>query len=645
MRSMALITVFRKHSQGRQPGSLLRSFSVCLCGMQKQGRQTGRQEEESMVLLNAENISKSYTEKPLLKNISLSISENEKTGLIGVNGTGKSTLLRILAGAEEADSGKITRTRGITVSYLPQNPPYDPELSVDEQAERYLREINETTPEYQCRSMMTKLGITDFDARMGELSGGQRKRVALAAVLCTDADLIILDEPTNHMDNGVIDWLESFLKSSRSSIFMITHDRYFLDNVTDRIVEIDNGSIYSYEGNYDYYLQARAAREESLLASERKRAAMYKKELAWIRRGARARTTKAKSHIERFEELRDSRLVIDDSRLEMNAASSRLGKKIIEIEGLCKSFDGKKLIEDFSYTLIRNDRIGIIGDNGSGKSTLLKMIMGEIEPDAGSISLGETVKIGYFSQETHVFDPEQRVIKYVEGISDNVKTDDGYVSATQMLERFLFKGDKQSVKIGRLSGGEKRRLYLLSILMQAPNVLIFDEPTNDLDITTLAILEDYLDSFPGALIVVSHDRYFLDRLCTRTFSFEGNGIVRQYPGGWTDTMKAKEFEALKKELEEKPPAPVQKKKERRSSRGEKLRFTFKEQKEFETIDSEIEALEDRMSEIDREMAGATDDYKKLQELSEERKTVETQLEEKTERWVYLNELAEKIENQ
>lgn len=591
------------------------------------------------------NISKSYTEKPLLKNISLSISENEKTGLIGVNGTGKSTLLRILAGAEEADSGKITRTRGITVSYLPQNPPYDPELSVDEQAERYLREINETTPEYQCRSMMTKLGITDFDARMGELSGGQRKRVALAAVLCTDADLIILDEPTNHMDNGVIDWLESFLKSSRSSIFMITHDRYFLDNVTDRILEIDNGSIYSYEGNYDYYLQARAAREESLLASERKRAAMYKKELAWIRRGARARTTKAKSHIERFEELRDSRLVIDDSRLEMNAASSRLGKKIIEIEGLCKSFDGKKLIEDFSYTLIRNDRIGIIGDNGSGKSTLLKMIMGEIEPDAGSISLGETVKIGYFSQETHVFDPEQRVIKYVEGISDNVKTDDGYVSATQMLERFLFKGDKQSVKIGRLSGGEKRRLYLLSILMQAPNVLIFDEPTNDLDITTLAILEDYLDSFPGALIVVSHDRYFLDRLCTRTFSFEGNGIVRQYPGGWTDTMKAKEFEVLKKELEEKPPAPVQKKKERRSSRGEKLRFTFKEQKEFETIDSEIEALEDRMSEIDREMAGATDDYKKLQELSEERKTVETQLEEKTERWVYLNELAEKIENQ
>ncbi len=598
-----------------------------------------------MVLLNAENISKSYTEKPLLKNIDLSISENEKTGLIGINGTGKSTLLRILAGVEDPDSGKVTRTRGITVSYLPQNPAYDPELTVSEQAERYLRAINETTPEYQCRSMMTKLGITDFDARMGELSGGQRKRVALAAVLCTDADLIILDEPTNHMDNDVIDWMETFLRSCRSAIFMITHDRYFLDNVTDRIVEIDHGSVHSYDGNYDYYLQAKAAREESALASERKRAAMYKKELAWIRRGARARTTKAKSHIERFEELRDSRLVIDDSSLEINAASSRLGKKIIEIEGLCKSYEGRKLIEDFTYTLVRNDRIGIIGDNGSGKSTLLKMIIGEVEPDAGRVSLGETVKIGYFSQETQVFDPEQRVIKYAEGISDNVKTDDGYVSASQMLERFLFKGDKQSIKIGRLSGGEKRRLYLLSILMQAPNVLIFDEPTNDLDITTLAILEDYLDSFPGALIVVSHDRYFLDRLCTRTFSFEGNGIVRQYPGGWTDTMKAKEFEALKKELEKKPPAPAPKKKERRSERPGKLRFSFKEQKEFETIDGEIEALEGRLNEIDREMSDSADDYKKLQELSEEREDVEKQLEEKTERWVYLNELAEKIDNQ
>ena len=606
-----------------------------------------------MVLVNAENISKSYTEKPLLKNISLSISEHEKTGLIGVNGTGKSTLLRILAGKEEADSGKITRTNGITVAWLPQNPDYEESLSVSEQAEQYLRRINETTPLYQCRSLMTKLGITDFDALMGTLSGGQRKRVALAAVLCTDADLLILDEPTNHMDNSVIDWMESYLKSYKGAIFMITHDRYFLDNVTDRIIELDNGSAYSYEGNYDYYLEARAAREESAMASERKRAAMYKKELAWIRRGARARTTKAKSHIERFEELRDSKLVIDDAKLEMNAASSRLGKKIIEIQNLEKSYGDHVLIRDFTYTVLRNDRIGIIGDNGSGKSTLLKMIMGEIKPDGGIISVGETVKIGYFSQETQVFDPEQRVIKYAAGISDSVRTTDGTVSATQMLERFLFKGEKQSVKIGRLSGGEKRRLYLLGILMQAPNVLIFDEPTNDLDITTLTVLEDYLDSFPGALIIVSHDRYFLDRLCTRTFSFEGNGIVRQYPGGYTDTMKAKEFEALRKELEGKPRDNTEKKKdsenakkrERRPERSQKLRFSFKEQKEFETIDDDIEALETRLEEIDQEISASPDDYKRLQELTEERSAVEAELEEKTERWVYLNELAEKIAHQ
>ena len=599
-----------------------------------------------MVLVNAENINKSYTEKPLLQNISLSINEGEKIGLIGVNGTGKSTLLRILAGKESPDSGKIIYTNGITTAYLPQNPDYDPGLTVGEQAEQYLRQINESTPEYQCRALMTKLGIPSFDALMGELSGGQRKRVALAAVLCTDADLLILDEPTNHMDNSVIDWMENYLKSSRSAIFMITHDRYFLDNVTGRIVEIDHGSVYSYEGNYDYYLEAKAAREESAMASERKRAAMYRKELAWIRRGARARTTKAKSHIERFEELRDSKLVIDDSKLDMNAASSRLGKKIIEISNLEKSYEGRTLIHDFTYTVLRNDRIGIIGDNGSGKSTLLKMIMGEVKPDSGSISVGETVKIGYFSQETQVFDPEQRVIQYASGISDHVNTGDGYVSATQMLERFLFKGEKQSVKIGRLSGGEKRRLYLLGILMQAPNVLIFDEPTNDLDITTLAVLEDYLDNFPGALIIVSHDRYFLDRLCIRTFSFEGDGSVRQYPGGYTDTMKAKEFEALQTELKTAPRDAAPKKKETRPKQANrKLKFSFKEQKEYETIDDDIEALEKRLEEIDQGITAAADDYKKLQELTDMRSAVESELEEKTERWVYLNELAEKIASQ
>ena len=598
-----------------------------------------------MILVNAENISKSYTEKPLLDNVSLSIHEGDKIGLIGVNGTGKSTLLRIIAGVEDPDSGTVTYTNNIKKAYLPQNPEYDGELTAFEQALKYLKELDSSTPDYVCRAMMTKLKITDFDALMKNLSGGQRKRVALAAVLCVDSDLIILDEPTNHMDNGVIDWLEDFLVQYKGAVFMITHDRYFLDRVTSKIFEIDHGSLFSYEGNYDYYLEAKAAREESALASERKRAALYKKELAWIRRGARARSTKAKSHIERFEELRDSKLIIDKSEMTMDAVSSRLGKKIIEIEGISKSFGGKKLIENFTYTVLRNDRIGIIGDNGCGKSTLLKMIIGEIEPDSGTISIGDTVKIGYFSQESEELDPDQRVIKYAESISDNVRTGDGVMSASQMLERFLFPSEKHSVKIGRLSGGERRRLNLLGVLMRAPNVLIFDEPTNDLDIETLTVLEDYLDSFAGAVIIVSHDRYFLDRLCVRTFSFEGNGVIRMYNGGYTDTMKAKEYEALKEELYEKPAPKGTKKAARHGEHQKKLKFTFKEQKEYETIDDDIAGLEDKIAAVDKEMAEAseTGDYVKLQELTEKRGDLSRELDEKTDRWVYLNELAEKIE--
>ncbi|MGI6205011.1 MAG: ABC-F family ATP-binding cassette domain-containing protein [Anaerovoracaceae bacterium] len=598
-----------------------------------------------MILVNAENISKSYTEKPLLDNISLSIHEGDKIGLIGINGTGKSTLLRIIAGVEDPDSGTVTYTNNIKKAYLPQNPEYDGELTAFEQALKYLKELDSSTPDYVCRAMMTKLKITDFDVLMKNLSGGQRKRVALAAVLCIDSDLIILDEPTNHMDNGVIDWLEDFLVQYKGAVFMITHDRYFLDRVTSKIFEIDHGSLFSYEGNYDYYLEAKAAREESALASERKRAALYKKELAWIRRGARARSTKAKSHIERFEELRDSKLIIDKSEMTMDAVSSRLGKKIIEIEGISKSFGGKKLIENFTYTVLRNDRIGIIGDNGCGKSTLLKMIIGEIKPDSGTISIGDTVKIGYFSQESEELDPDQRVIKYAESISDNVRTGDGVMSASQMLERFLFPSEKHSVKIGRLSGGERRRLNLLGVLMRAPNVLIFDEPTNDLDIETLTVLEDYLDSFAGAVIIVSHDRYFLDRLCVRTFSFEGNGVIRMYNGGYTDTMKAKEYEALKEELYEKPSPKSTKKAARHGGHQKKLKFTFKEQKEYETIDDDIAGLEDKIAAVDKEMAEAseTGDYVKLQELTEKRGDLSRELDEKTDRWVYLNELAEKIE--
>lgn len=612
-----------------------------------------------MILVNADKINKSYTEKPLLKDISLSIHEGEKIGLIGVNGTGKSTLLRIVAGIEPPDSGRITYTNNIKKAMLPQHPEYNANLTVSEQAAAYMQQIDPTVPEFTCRSMMTKLGIRDFDARMGDLSGGQRKRVAMAAVLSTGADLLILDEPTNHMDNEVITWLEDFLVKFRGAVFMITHDRYFLDRVTTKIFEIDNGALYAYEGNYDYYLEAKAAREDMLLATERKRATLYKKELAWIRRGARARSTKAKSHIERFEELRDSKLIIDDSSLSIGTASSRLGKKIIEIEDLCKAYGDKKLIENFTYTVLRNDRIGIIGDNGCGKSTLLKMILGEVEPDSGIISIGETVKIGYFSQDTQVWDPNQRIIKYVEGISDNVRTDDGWLSASQMLERFLFPSSKHSIPIGRLSGGEKRRLYLLSILMQAPNVLIFDEPTNDLDIATLTVLEDYLDEFSGAVIIVSHDRYFLDRLCIRTFSFEGDAVIKHYPGGYTDAMKAKELAALTAEMnasagknnsgasnaKSSTASSGSSDGSRRPERQKKLKFTFQEKKEFETIDDDIASLEQQIADTDAEMSGIINDYVKLQELTAKRSELSDMLDEKTERWLYLNDLAERIENQ
>ncbi|MCR4600748.1 MAG: ABC-F family ATP-binding cassette domain-containing protein [Clostridia bacterium] len=635
-----------------------------------------------MVLLNADNINKSYTVDPLIDNVTLSISEGEKIGLIGVNGTGKSTLLRILAGVEEPDSGTITRTRNTRIAYMPQNPDYDGNLTVAEQAAFYLRKVDPSADDFRCHSLLTKMRIRDLDALMGNLSGGQRKRVALAAVLAAEAELIILDEPTNHMDNDIIAWMEDFLVNTRSALIMITHDRYFLDRVTRRILEIDRGKIFSYDGNYDYYLETKAARIDSMKASERKRAALYKKELAWIQRGARARSTKAKSHIERFEELRDSKLIIDDTSLSIGTVSSRLGRKIIEIENVSKAFDSQSVINDFTYTVLRNDRIGIIGDNGAGKSTLLKIITGELKPDSGSVSIGETVKIGYFSQETRLPEEDLRVIKFAEQISDNVRTDEGTFSASQMLDRFLFSGFKQSMMISRLSGGEKRRLCLLSILMQAPNVLILDEPTNDLDIETLTILEDYLDSFQGALIIVSHDRYFLDRLCRRTFAFTGDGVIRHLTGGYTDAMKALELEALEAEMagaagrgaagsgksggsagsgksglasgadrasgpdlasgtDDAGRAGGGRDAERPRHR-QKLKFSFKEQKEYETIDSDIEELEEAIAEIDADMAASASDYGRLQELSEKRAGLAAELEEKENRWIYLTDLADRI---
>lgn len=590
-----------------------------------------------MVLLTCENLKKSYTEKTLITDVSMSIHDEDKIGFVGVNGTGKSTLLKMVAGVLEPEGGQIIRNRELKIGYLAQNPPYEENLTVMQQAITYLRQAGSNVEEYRCKAMLNKLGFDSYDEPMKNLSGGQRKRVAMAAVLAQESNLLILDEPTNHMDNDVIEWLEDFLKSYKGAIFMITHDRYFLDRVTNRIVEIDGGKLYSYEGNYDYYLEAKAAREDMELAAERKRLAIYKKELAWIRRGARARTTKAKGRIQRFEELEVNKLVVDDSTLELNTVSSRLGRKIIEIENVSKAYGEKQLIRDFSYTVLRNDRIGIIGNNGCGKSTLLKIIMGEVEPDSGIVDKGETVKIGYFSQENEALDPNQRIIKFVEEIASNIKTKDGTLSASQMLERFLFPPYMHSVKIGGLSGGEKRRLYLLSILMQAPNVLIFDEPTNDLDIDTLTVLEDYLDDFPGAVIIVSHDRYFLDRLTVRTFAFEENGHIGHYIGGYTD------WQLQRKEQEKETAAKKEKDTTARKPKQKKLKFSYHEQKEYETIEEDIAAMEERLSQLEQEMGQCGADFVKLTKLSEEKDELDMQLLEKMERWEYLENLAARIE--
>lgn len=490
-----------------------------------------------MILLNATDISKSYTASPLLSNLSYAINEGDKIGLIGVNGTGKSTLLRITAGIEDADSGKIILTGGVRIGYLPQAPAYDPEKTVLEQAVSYLTREIAAEGEYKCKSMLNQLGITDFEKKMNTLSGGERKRVAMAGIFTNECDILILDEPTNHIDSDTVEWLENYLKKFRGAIFMVTHDRYFLDRVTNVILELTGGRLYRHEGNYEVYLENRAAREEMALATERKRRTLYRRELEWMRRGAQARTTKAKGRIDRFHQLEESKLVVNNTALEMKSVSSRLGKKIIELEHVSKAFDGVPVISDFSYTVLRNDRIGIIGENGSGKSTLLKLISGELQPDSGSVEIGETVKIGYFSQENEHMDKSRRVIEYICDIAHNVKTEDGYISASQMLERFLFPPHMHSIPVSRLSGGEQRRLYLLGILMSAPNVLLLDEPTNDLDIDTLCILEDYLDSFAGAVIAVSHDRHFIDRIAEKTFVYEGEGHIAEYPGGYSDWVE------------------------------------------------------------------------------------------------------------
>ena len=609
-----------------------------------------------MNLITAEHLTHSYTERKLFDDASFSLNEQEKVGIIGINGTGKSTLLKILAGREEPDEGTVIMGRNLRIGYLPQNPVFPESFDALTAALPLADDISGSPMDYEAdaKSMLTKLGITQLNQNITELSGGQRKRIALVRTLLTPSDILILDEPTNHLDSAMAEWLETFLKNTKSALIMITHDRYFLDSVVNRIVEIDKGRLYSYSCNYLGYLERKAQREEIEMATERKRQSLLRVEIAWMQRGARARSTKQKAHIARYEALRDTAAPVRDSSVEMASVSSRLGKTTVELEHITKSYGDRTLIRDFSYIFLRDDRIGIIGPNGCGKSTLMKIIAGSVEPDSGTVTIGQTVKIGYFSQENEALDENMRVIDYVRSGAEYIRQPDGsLITASAMLERFLFPGDMQYALIKKLSGGEKRRLYLLRILMEAPNVLFLDEPTNDLDIATLTILEDYLDHFDGIIITVSHDRYFLDRIVNRTFSFEGDGKIRQFEGGYSDYLIRKELEGLDTEMSLKGHAAAtegQSKKGENSSkdtwkqRKSKLKFTYKEQREFETIDDDIAKLEEKLETLDAQIAANATNSVKLRELMDKKEEAGNELDEKMERWVYLNDLNEKIQN-
>lgn len=622
-----------------------------------------------MNLVTAEHLTKSYTERLLFDDTSFSINEGEKVGVIGINGTGKSTLLKIAAGLEEPDEGTVVRGRNLYIRYLAQNPVFEPGLTVLDCVIRENKDHERVWDlEGEAKSILNKLGITEYDTVISTLSGGQKKRVALASVLLSTADLLVLDEPTNHLDSAMADWLEDYLKKFKGALLMITHDRYFLDSVSNRIVELDQGKLYSYQANYAGFLELKAERMAIEQASERKRQSILRVELEWIKRGARARSTKQKGRIQRFEALSAKEAPKEDGTVEMNSISSRLGRTTVEAAGLSKRYGDKLLIRDFSYIFLKNDRIGIIGPNGSGKSTLMKMLVGWVKPDAGETIIGQTVKIGYFSQESEDMEEDIRVIDYIKNVAEYVKTPDGSVSASQMLERFLFPSHMQYTLIGKLSGGERRRLYLLHILMSAPNVLILDEPTNDLDIRTLTILEDYLDHFQGIVITVSHDRYFLDRVVRRIFAFEGNGEIRQYEGGYTDYQAAyaerygvlpgigagttasvgtgvseSAGANLAAGTEE---GSMNKKNWKESQQKEKkLKFSYKEQREWETIEDDIAALEEAISGLEEAILAASSSYTQLNSLMKEKEEKEQALEEKMDRWMYLNDLAEKIEAQ
>ncbi len=602
-----------------------------------------------MNILNVEKVSKTYGEKELFNNISLGINSGDKIGLIGVNGTGKSTLLKIIAGVEEPDEGQVVKGKGIELAYLAQTPLYYDNENVLE----YVMRGKHADSQPKAKEILNKLGITDHGAMMNILSGGQKKRAALARTLVEPARLLILDEPTNHLDNDMVLWLEQFIKNFKGELIMVTHDRYFLDNVTNRIVELDKASLYSYDTNYSGFLELKTQREEMERATEAKRQNILRKELAWIRRGCQARSTKQQARIDRFEDMKEAskqaRARFDKQLMDMNSVSSRLGRKTVELHNICKSFGERTIIDDFTYIFLRDDRIGIVGDNGCGKSTLMKIIAGQLEPDSGSVEVGETVRIGYFMQENEPLDDSLTVLEFVRSIGEYVTTADGKATASQMCEKFLFTPKQQWTPISKLSGGEKRRLYLLSVLMSAPNVLILDEPTNDLDIETLEILEEYLDGFAGIVITVSHDRYFLDRVVDRIFAFEAGGHLTQYEGGYTDyrdkcVSSIYNVSSNGTSDASKSKAAGQARKVY-NSHEDKLKFTYMEQKEYETIDDDIEKLETKVSELDDEIAKNATSYSKLAELTKEKEDVEKQLEEKLERWEYLNDLAEKIEKQ
>lgn len=609
-----------------------------------------------MNILSIEKINKTYGDKVIFKDVSFGLDDSDKVGVVGINGTGKSTLLNLILDKAYADDGEIILSNNLRIEHLPQKIEFDSKYNLLENV-LYSNSYKKVMWEYEgeAKSLLHKTGLDDYTMSVDKMSGGELKKAAIAKIMIQPSDLLVLDEPTNHLDSDTITNLEKYLQDYKGAIIMVTHDRYFLDKVCTKILEIDKGNAYVYEGNYEKYVELKMQREQMLISTEQKNMNIYRKELAWMRRGARARSTKQKAHIQRFEALRDREKIVVDSQVEMNFVNSRLGKKIIEMENVCKSFDQRNIINDFTYTFLKDDRIGIVGNNGVGKSTLLKLIVGDLQSDSGRIDIGSTVNIGYFSQMSEELSGNQRVIDYIKDVAEYVETPDGKISATKMLEKFLFTSELIYSPVCKLSGGEQRRLHLLRVLMGQPNVLILDEPSNDLDIKTLAILEDYLDSFPGVVIVVSHDRYFMDRVVKRIFAFE-NGVIRQYEGNYTDYMlrqemsnqgncssigkngKDESLDKIEKEIKKAENIAAWKNKEK------KVKFTFKEQREFEQIDDVIAKLEDDIAQCEKDIVANATDFVKLKELSDKKEKLSEELEYQMDRWVYLNDIAEQMEN-